>query len=90
ILNSLHRIPEAQIRWPGSLGGFQRYNDLIIQCHPQLTGAFSSLDGLNLPVQTAEDEEMENVTYNGWLCEHFISSVLCFSPDGVLKAFRCY
>jgi hypothetical protein len=89
LLPILRRIPDAQIRWPRNLGEFQKYNDLIIQRHPRLTGAFSSLDGLNLPVQTAEDEEMENATYNGWLCEHFISSVLCFSPEGVSQAFRC-
>ena len=37
---------------------------------------------LNLPVQMSEDEDIENVTYNGWLLEHFVSSVLIFSPEG--------
>jgi hypothetical protein len=31
---------------------------------------------------------MENATYNGWLCEHFISSVLVFSPKGILFLFH--
>ncbi|CAA7268352.1 unnamed protein product [Cyclocybe aegerita] len=29
-----------------------------------------------------EDEDIENATYNGWLSEHFVSSVLVFSPKG--------
>ncbi|CAA7264567.1 unnamed protein product [Cyclocybe aegerita] len=28
------------------------------------------------------DEDIENATYNGWLSEHFVSSVLVFSPKG--------
>jgi hypothetical protein len=53
-----------------------------------LTGAFASIDGLNLASQTSDDEDIKNATYNGWLCEHFISSVLVFSPQG--KQNRCY
>jgi hypothetical protein len=83
LLAVLRKFPAAAIRWPRSDEDFQSFNDLIIQRHPRLTGAFASIDGLNLPVQTAEDEEMENATYNGWLCEHFISSVLVFSPKGM-------
>ncbi|KAF5348195.1 hypothetical protein D9758_014669 [Tetrapyrgos nigripes] len=56
--------------------------------HPLLTGAFGSIDGLKLPVQTSSDEEIENATYNGWLHEHYISNVLCFSPEGVIIACR--
>ncbi|KAJ7325461.1 hypothetical protein DFH08DRAFT_817138 [Mycena albidolilacea] len=75
-------MPDAAIRYPGSVEEFQALNDLIIERHSQLKGAFASLDGLNLPVQTAEDEEMENATYNGWLCEHFISSQI----EGKIRA----
>ncbi|KAJ7620757.1 hypothetical protein DFH06DRAFT_1143861 [Mycena polygramma] len=82
LLQVLRRIPDAAIVWPGSVEDFQSCTDLIVERHPRLTGAFASLDGLNLGVQTSEDEEMENATYNGWLCEHFISSVLAFSPRG--------
>ncbi|KAJ7461179.1 hypothetical protein FB451DRAFT_1181518 [Mycena latifolia] len=76
LLAVLRKLPDAAIQWPRSPEEFQAYNDLIIERPPRLTGAFASIDGVNLPVQTAEDEEMENATYNGWLCEHFISSVL--------------
>jgi len=76
-------MPDAAIRWPKG-PDFQKFNDLITACHPRLTGAFASIDGLNLPVQTSADQDIENATYNGWLSEHFISSVLVFSPHGGL------
>ena len=34
--------------------------------------AFGTADGLDLPVQTSQDQEIKNVTYNGWLHEHFV------------------
>jgi hypothetical protein len=81
LLTILRTMPEAAIRWPVG-EEFFIYNELIVICHPRLTGTFASINGLNLACQTSEDEEIENATYNGWLCEHFVSSVLVFSPKG--------
>jgi hypothetical protein len=86
LLQVLRSMPDAGIRWPKSadatISEFETLNGLIRERHPLLTGAFASIDGLNLPVQTSDDEDIENATYNGWLSEHFVSSVLVFSPDG--------
>jgi hypothetical protein len=82
LLTTLRTIPEARIEWPEDDDELRDYNELIVARHPRLTGAFASIDGLNLPCQTSDDEEIENATYNGWLCEHFVSSVLTFSPKG--------
>jgi hypothetical protein len=81
LLRTLRSMPDAAIRWPKG-SEFEELNNLIISRHPLLTGAFASIDGLNLPVQTSLDQDIENATYNGWLSEHFVSSVLVFSPDG--------
>jgi hypothetical protein len=81
LLTILCTMPEAAIHWPVG-EEFFIYNQLIVIRHPRLTGAFASIDGLNLACQTSEDEEIENATHNGWLCEHFVSSVLVFSPKG--------
>ena len=75
-------MPAAAISWPKTLVDFREYNDLIVERHPRLTGALASIDGRNLACQTSEDEEIENATYNSWLCEQFVSSVLVFSPKG--------
>ena len=81
LLACLRRMPDAVIQWPRD-GEFQECNDLILMRHPLLIGAFAAIDGLNVPLQTSQDEDIENATYNGWLSEHFISSVLVFSPRG--------
>lgn len=86
LLETLRQMPDAAILWPGSLAEFEENNALIIRRHPRLTGAFASIDGLNLPVQTSEDIDIENATYNGWLSDHFISSVLVFAPQGMSLA----
>jgi hypothetical protein len=89
LLTTLRTMPDAAIRWPHGRDEFQAHNDLIVARHPRLTGAFASIDGLNLLCQTSDDEEIENATYNGWLCEHFVSSVLVFSPRGAVLIFFC-
>ncbi|KAJ7717308.1 hypothetical protein DFH07DRAFT_762063 [Mycena maculata] len=46
-LSILLMVPQnsnAAIRWPGSIDKFQSYNDLIVERHPRLTGAFASVD----------------------------------------------
>ena len=77
-------MDDTKIVYPYTAEEFKECNMLITNQHPCLTGAFGGLDGLNLPVQTLADQEIENATYNGWLSEHFISSVLAFSPKGIL------
>lgn len=81
LLRVLRRLPESQISWPRGLE-FEEQNALIVARHPRLTGAFGSMDGLNLPLQVSSDEDIENATYNGWLHAHFISSVFAFGADG--------
>ncbi|KAJ8509483.1 hypothetical protein ONZ45_g8351 [Pleurotus djamor] len=87
MLKSLRRISEARIQWPKG-NEFRENSDLIVQRHPLLEGGFGSLDGLNLMVQTSSNMEIENATFNGWLHEHFVSSVLAFSATGVIIACR--
>jgi hypothetical protein len=82
LLKVLWKIPDASITWPRKPADFKEYNKLIVKRHLLLTGAFASIDSLNLAVQTSDDKEIENATYNGWLCEHFVSNVLVFSPKG--------
>lgn len=81
LLETLQDIPETAIAWPTG-NEFNILSAIIENRHPLLRGAFGSIDGLNLPVQTSSDMEIENATYNGWLSEHFVSSVLVFSPKG--------
>jgi len=88
LFETLNNIPESFIKYPKLLHEFQENSDLIVSRHPRLHGAFASLDGLNLAVQTSEDVDIENATYNGWLSDHFVSSVLMYSPKGMLQLLR--
>lgn len=51
LLSTLKDIPEAKIKW---LHGaeFECCTTLVVTRHPQLKGAFGSIDGLKLPVQS--------------------------------------
>ncbi len=51
------------------------------------TGAFGTINGLNLLLQESADAEIENATYNGWTATHNVSSILVFSPEGLLQRF---
>jgi len=82
LLETLRVLPDAAIRWPVHDTEFQDDSDLIVAHHPHLDGAFASVDGLNLPTQTSDNLDIENATYDGWLSEHYISSVVVFSPHG--------
>ncbi|KAK0503744.1 hypothetical protein EDD18DRAFT_1305632 [Armillaria luteobubalina] len=86
-LDLLQELGEARIAWPEG-EEFEENNALILACHPLLTGAFGSLDGLNLLVQTSVDQEIENATFNGWLHEHFVSSVFAFNAMGEIIACK--
>jgi hypothetical protein len=81
LLFTLRHMKDAQIQWPVG-EEFQKQNDLILARHPLLIGAFGIMDGLNLLVQTSHDDELESATFNGWLHEHFVSSVFAFGADG--------
>lgn len=85
LLKTLRKMPDAAIRWPQEDEEFQNDSELIVARHPRLEGAFASIDGLNLPTQTSQDPDIENATYNGWLSEHYISSVIVFSPRGTYQ-----
>lgn len=81
----LPSIPKAYIKWPKDLLMAHRYSSLITVCHPLLTGAFSTINGLNLLLQESLNMEIKNATQNGWMATHNVSSILVFSPKGLLR-----
>ena len=87
LLRTLRDMPDASIEWPSGTQ-FEDNSRLVTQRHPRLIGAFGTVDGLKLPVQTSDDPEIENAMYNGWLSEHFVSSVLAFSAEGQSSEFE--
>jgi hypothetical protein len=83
LLPTLHKIREAGIFWPEG-DEFEELTDLVVIArYHLLTGAFGTMDGLNLAVQVSKNQEIENAAYNGWLHEHCVSSVLAFASNGM-------
>jgi hypothetical protein len=42
------------------------------------------MDGLKLLLECAGNIEEENDFYNGWTCDHYVSAVFVFCPDGTI------
>ena len=81
LLKTLLNIEEAGIHWPEG-EEFEELTNLVLTRHPLLSGAFGTMDGLNLAVQVSKDQEIENATFYGWLYSHFVSCVLAFASHG--------
>ncbi|KAI0371862.1 hypothetical protein BV20DRAFT_1067190 [Pilatotrama ljubarskyi] len=82
----LRELPEAGIAWWSSAEECEEDTALVTVRHPLLEGAIGGIDGMNILTAESDDPEIENATYNGWLHGHYTSSVLVFSPRGILKA----
>ena len=39
------------------------------------------VDGLKLLIHTSGDKVTDNAYYNGWTCDHYVSSLFMFVPD---------
>jgi hypothetical protein len=91
LLHILRCMYAARIAWP-NVEEMEEYAELIGRRHAALAkdqagawvGAFGSIDGLNCPIASSEDPELENASYNGWLHSHVCSNVIVFSPRGEL------
>jgi len=46
------------------------------------------MDGLKIMLEKAGDLNTQNMFYNGWTHDHYISCLFLFSPDGLIRA--CY
>jgi hypothetical protein len=57
LLAVLQDLKISRITWPSTEQMCRRYSDLIKTKYPLLTNCFGFIDGLNLPVHVADDEE---------------------------------
>jgi len=47
------------------------------------------MDGLKLLLECSSDNNEQNAFYNGWMCDHYVSAVFIFAPDGTIP-ICCY
>ena len=60
----------------------------ITEKYPALTNCWGAMDGLKIRLQKSGNTQVQNLFYNGWTHDHYISNLFLFSPDGKIRA--CY
>ena len=76
-------IPEARVTFPQP-ADITTFSKIIATQYPSLPGAFAMVDGLKLMIHTSGDKVTDNAYYNGWTCDHYVSSLFMFVPDGTI------
>ena len=64
----------------------EQYRSMIAARHPALHDVWGTMDGLKVTIEASGDFITQSRFYNGWKCDHFVTSVLCFAPDGTIPA----
>jgi hypothetical protein len=85
VIEVLKNDPDATIRLPTE-NEMQQYTQAIAGKHPSLGAqkVWCTIDGLKLMLQQAPNSTIQEQFYNGWMHDHYVTSVLCFCPDGTI------
>ena len=62
----------------------EEYKEMVRNRHPFLTDVWCTMDGLKITLEQSGDALIQERFYNGWTHDHYVSSVLCFCPDGTI------
>jgi hypothetical protein len=81
VIRILSAEPDAAIHIP-SVDKIREYQEAIAAKHPSLEGVWCTMDGLKLYLEQAGDAVIQNMFYNGWTHDHYVSAVFVFCPDG--------
>jgi hypothetical protein len=79
--------PLAKVTIPTDLE-IRDFEVAIASKYPALTNCWGAMDGLKLRLERAGDQRIQNMFYNGWTHDHYVSNLFLFSPDG--KIWACY
>ena len=83
IVMVLRKHDKASVRIP-SPEKVDEYKQLVRNKHQFLTDVWCTMDGLKLTLEQSGDALIQERFYNGWTHDHYVSSVLCFCPDGTI------
>lgn len=61
----------------------------ITEKYPALTNCWGAMDGLKIRLERAGNAQVQNLFFNGWTHDHYISNLFLFSPDGKIRACYC-
>ncbi len=58
--------------------------DAFAARHPLLNDCWATMDGLKIYLQASGNAEIQEWFYNGWMHDHYVTSVFCFCHDGTI------
>ena len=73
----------ARVQIPSS-EKIEEYKLMVRGRHRFLTNVWCIMNGLKLTLEQSGDALIQERFYNGWTHDHYVSSVLCFCPDGTI------
>ena len=88
LISLLSSEPDARIKLP-DIETLQDHIASVHRRHPLLENVWCIMDGVKLYLQEAGSSTVENAYYNGWKCDHYVSAVIVFCPDGTIPIV-CY
>ena len=88
LIRVLQAMDDAKIK-PPCMEKIIEYQGAVTQRHPLLQNVWCTMDGIKLLLECAGDDEEQNQYYNGWTCDHYVSAVFVFCPDGTIP-ICCY
>lgn len=87
LLNVLKNSSSGRIQLP-SESEIEEYIAAVAQRHPLLgeERVWAAMDGLKLLLEAAGDPVVQNMFFNGWTHDHYVTCVFLFAPDGTIVA----
>ena len=74
---------DAAIRLPSDQE-IEEYKNAIKSRHPLLDEVWCTMDGVKLMLESSGIPIEQNMFYNGWTHDTYVSNVICFCPDGTI------
>jgi hypothetical protein len=83
IVETFRHNPLARVSIP-SAEEIESFKLAFAERHPLLNDCWATMDGLKLYLQRAGNTYIQERFYNGWMHDHYVTSVFCFCPDGTI------
>ena len=83
IVETFRDDPLASVRIP-SAEKIETFKAAFAAQHPLLNDCWATMDGLKLYLQQSGNTNIQELFYNGWTHDHYVTSVFCFCPDGTI------
>ncbi len=80
--------PMAQVQIP-STKKIEEYDEMVKLLHPYLSDLWCTMDGLKLMLEQSGDALIQKQFHNGWTHNHYLMSIICFCPDGMILIVFC-